>query len=81
MYDKKGNHEYLFKWWGPDESSNLGSGMDDWPRIDELYYSKYNIDAAAWMYFFAEKMSYIAKKIKFDEKVKYYNDIAQKIKD
>lgn len=33
------------KWWGPDERSNLGSGLDDWPRSYKDYVSKYNIDA------------------------------------
>lgn len=50
----------MFKWWGPDESSNLGSGMDDWPRVTTGFHSIYNIDATAWMYLFASKMSQYA---------------------
>lgn len=36
--------------------------MDDWPRTsdDELYISKYNIDASTWMYFFSNSMAEIA---------------------
>jgi len=46
--------------------------MDDWPRVTNLFHSKYNIDASAWMYFFAMKMSYIAEKISDYAKQTYY---------
>lgn len=51
----------MFKWWGPNEDSNLGSGMDDWPRVSTGYHSLYNIDATAWMWLFAQKMKIYAQ--------------------
>ena len=42
--------------------------MDDWPRISFMFNSKYNIDASAWMYFYSEKMAFIAGKIGYFQK-------------
>lgn len=54
----------LFKWWGPNEDDNLGSGMDDWPRVEvfdnKKYISKYNVDASAWAYFFSETLALLS---------------------
>ena len=32
--NKEGQHLNMFKWYG-EESSSLGSGMDDWPRTSK----------------------------------------------
>jgi mannosyl-oligosaccharide glucosidase len=55
-----GTHANLFKWWSLIEDSSLGSGMDDWPRYESGYVSKYNIDAACWGYMFANSMAQLA---------------------
>ena len=51
----------LFKWWGPNEDVNFGSGMDDWPRTIPGHIGKYNVDASAWAWFFADSMSKMSK--------------------
>ncbi|EAS06289.1 mannosyl-oligosaccharide glucosidase (macronuclear) [Tetrahymena thermophila SB210] len=67
----------LFKWWGPKETYNLGSGMDDWPRVEnfdeKLYVSKYNIDASAWAYFFSQSLAILTNN-------STYTETAEKIK-
>ncbi|CAD8045852.1 unnamed protein product [Paramecium primaurelia] len=59
--DEKGKFSGYLKWWGPDEDSNLGSGLDDWPRTDGSKVSKYNIDAQSWGYFFTYHMVKLAR--------------------
>lgn len=51
----------LFKWWGPHENINFGSGMDDWPRSIQGYIGKYNVDASAWAWYFADSMERLSK--------------------
>lgn len=34
--------------------------MDDFPRTDGEFISKYNIDCSCWAYFFAEKLGQMA---------------------
>jgi mannosyl-oligosaccharide glucosidase len=61
IFDNKGKHLDLFKWWGPDPCVNLGSGMDDFPRNTEGYEAWANIDATAWGYFFTDSVYELAK--------------------
>lgn len=53
---QESEHNFLYKWWGRNDNSNFGSGMDDWPRSANGFKSKYNIDASAWAWLFAESM-------------------------
>jgi mannosyl-oligosaccharide glucosidase len=66
--DEQGDPTYFYKWWGPDETSNLGSGMDDYPRIDNttfndtgLFYTKYALDCHVWVMFFTDSMLELAQ--------------------
>eukprot|EP01016_Furgasonia_blochmanni_P038008 TRINITY_DN4545_c0_g1_i1.p1 TRINITY_DN4545_c0_g1~~TRINITY_DN4545_c0_g1_i1.p1 ORF type:complete len:689 (-),score=121.57 TRINITY_DN4545_c0_g1_i1:111-2177(-) len=49
--------EPYFKWWGPSEELNYGSGMDDFPRTEWHYYTKYNTDAHVWVLVWTEIMA------------------------
>lgn len=51
----------LFKWWGPNENVNFGSGMDDWPRSIYGFIGRYNVDASAWAWFFASSMEKLSR--------------------
>lgn len=57
--EPEGSDIVLFEWWGYTQKK-LGSGMDDWPRIDKIdgleYKSKYNVDASSWAYLFSETL-------------------------
>jgi mannosyl-oligosaccharide glucosidase len=58
---KKNQHTFMYKWWGPLPISNLGSGMDDFPRSDGMSYTLYSLDATMWFYFFTDNMIELAK--------------------
>jgi len=51
----------LFKWWGPSEDINYGSGMDDWPRSMKGYIGLYNVDASMWAWFFSDSMEKLSR--------------------
>jgi len=47
--------------------------MDDFPRSDGEYVSKYNIDCSCWAYFYAKTLGDMAKIFETSVSIKYLN--------
>ena len=47
--------------------------MDDWPRTDGNFTSKYNIDASAWMQFMTNQLSWLYSKAGNTAKAQQYS--------
>ncbi len=54
--------------------------MDDWPRSEGNYYSKYNIDASAWMQFMTNQLSHLFKLQGNEVKAKFYGQYSSQIR-
>lgn len=63
---QKSDIDDLYSWRIKEDNYNFGSGLDDYPRNDDLFESKYHLDLQIWVIFYAKSMMQLCEKFDND---------------
>eukprot|EP01015_Nassula_variabilis_P012406 TRINITY_DN20053_c0_g1_i1.p1 TRINITY_DN20053_c0_g1~~TRINITY_DN20053_c0_g1_i1.p1 ORF type:complete len:123 (+),score=38.70 TRINITY_DN20053_c0_g1_i1:64-432(+) len=78
-YKKGSPYQDKFRWWGPEENLNYGSGMDDFPRGEGQWVSSVNLDIQTWMVFWSKSMEVLAEELKLPLDRDFFRNRGEKI--